>query len=60
MGLEVYEAAKTKGRLLVVEEAGHNDVAAVAGDDYWRWITEALKPVAGIAAAADRKKEGVT
>jgi fermentation-respiration switch protein FrsA (DUF1100 family) len=60
MGLEVYEAAKTKGRLLVVEEAGHNDVAAVAGDDYWRWIAEALKPVAGIAVATDRKKKGVT
>ena len=44
MGVEVYEAAKTKGQLLVVEKAGHSDVAEVAGEDYWRWIAEALKP----------------
>jgi hypothetical protein len=43
MGLEVYEAAKVKGQLLVVEKAGHNDVAEVAGEAYWRWISEALK-----------------
>jgi fermentation-respiration switch protein FrsA (DUF1100 family) len=42
MGLEVYEAAKMKGRLLLVEEAGHNDVAETAGDEYWKWISEAL------------------
>lgn len=44
MGIEVYEAAKRKGQLLVVERAGHNDVADIAGEDYWRWIAEALKP----------------
>ena len=42
MGLEVYEAAKVKGRLLLVEGAGHNDVSVVGGDDYWRWISDAL------------------
>lgn len=42
MGLEVYEAAKVKGRFLLVREAGHNDVAETAGDDYWKWISEAL------------------
>jgi uncharacterized protein len=42
MGLEVYQAAKVKGQLLVVEKAGHNDVAEVAGEAYWRWFTEAL------------------
>lgn len=44
MGIEVYEAARRKGQLLVVESAGHNDVANIAGGDYWRWIVEALKP----------------
>lgn len=44
MGIEVYEAARRKGQLLVVESAGHNDVADIAGEDYWRWIVEALKP----------------
>ena len=42
MGIEVYEAAKRKGRLLVVEGAGHNDVADIAGEEYWRWIGTAL------------------
>jgi fermentation-respiration switch protein FrsA (DUF1100 family) len=43
MGLEVYEAAKVKGQLLVVDEAGHSDVAEVAGEAYWDWIGKALK-----------------
>jgi len=43
MGLEVHSAAKSKGPLLVVDEAGHNDIAEVAGKDYWNWIAEALK-----------------
>jgi fermentation-respiration switch protein FrsA (DUF1100 family) len=44
MGVEVYEAAKKRGRLLLVEGAGHNNVAEIAGKEYWRWIAEALKP----------------
>jgi fermentation-respiration switch protein FrsA (DUF1100 family) len=43
MGVEVYEAAKVKGKLLLVEGAGHNDVAEVGGEEYWRWMMEALK-----------------
>jgi fermentation-respiration switch protein FrsA (DUF1100 family) len=42
MGVEVYEAAKRKGQLFLVENAGHNDVADVGGDEYWRWVTTAL------------------
>ncbi len=45
MGVEVYEAARRKGQLLLVEGAGHNDVAEIAGKEYWRWITEALQPL---------------
>jgi fermentation-respiration switch protein FrsA (DUF1100 family) len=61
MGLEVYEAAKRKGQLLVVEGAGHNDVAEVAGSDYWRWIAAALRSVAERSElATDRNEEGVT
>jgi fermentation-respiration switch protein FrsA (DUF1100 family) len=43
MGLEVYDAAKTKGELLVVEKAGHSDIAEVAGEEYWKWLTAALR-----------------
>jgi fermentation-respiration switch protein FrsA (DUF1100 family) len=42
MGVEVYEAAKRKGQLLLVETAGHNDLPDVGGDEYWRWVTAAL------------------
>ena len=42
MGRAVYAAARVRGRLLLVPGAGHNDVAAVAGEDYWRWIAGAL------------------
>lgn len=43
MGLEVYDAAKVKGSLLVVEKAGHSDIADVAGEEYWKWFAAALK-----------------
>jgi fermentation-respiration switch protein FrsA (DUF1100 family) len=42
MGLEVYKAARKKGQLLAVEKAGHSDIAEVAGEEYWRWLTTAL------------------
>jgi fermentation-respiration switch protein FrsA (DUF1100 family) len=42
MGLEVYEAAMRKGELLIVEKAGHNNVAEVGGDAYWKWIMASL------------------
>lgn len=43
MGVEVYQAAREKGELLVVEQAGHNDVADVGGEQYWRWFRKALQ-----------------
>ena len=42
MGVEVYDAAKRKGKLLLVEGAGHNDLPEVGGDPYWNWVVEAL------------------
>lgn len=42
MGMEVYNAARIKGPLLVVDGAGHGDVAQVAGEKYWEWISAAL------------------
>jgi uncharacterized protein len=46
MGVEVHEAAKRKGQLLLVEEAGHNDVADIGGDDYWHWMADTLESLA--------------
>jgi len=42
MGIDVFDAARKKGKLLVVDQAGHNDVAEVAGEAYWEWMREAL------------------
>ena len=52
MGMEVFQRAKCKGALLVVDRAGHNDVAQIAGEDYWRWIADSLQPL----IAADKAK----
>ena len=43
MGREVHAAAKRKGELLIVEGAGHNDIADVAEEKYWEWIEAGLR-----------------
>jgi len=43
MGRAVYDAARRKGDWLLVRGAGHNDVAAIGGDAYWRWIEGAVR-----------------
>jgi pimeloyl-ACP methyl ester carboxylesterase len=42
MGRELSTRAQNSGGLLVVDGAGHNDVAEVGGEAYWRWLTDAL------------------
>ncbi len=42
MGKQVFAAAKVKGRLLLVPDAAHNDVADIGGAEYWRWLEAAL------------------
>jgi hypothetical protein len=41
-GRAVHAAARRQGGLLVLPKAGHNDVAGVGGDAYWRWMAEAV------------------
>ena len=43
MGRAVYDAAAVKGGLLIVPGAGHNDVAERAPEEYWAWLSGALK-----------------
>jgi hypothetical protein len=50
--MEVYEHAKRKGALLVVDRGGHSDLPQVAGEDYWRWVSDSLQPL----LAADKTK----
>jgi len=42
MGRAVHDAAKRRGEMLVVDGAGHNDVADVGGENYWRWLSAAV------------------
>jgi pimeloyl-ACP methyl ester carboxylesterase len=50
MGEAVYAAAAVKGELLIVQGAGHNDVADVGGQAYWRWLSNALAPASSLTA----------
>jgi uncharacterized protein len=42
MGQEVHAASRRPGDLLLVPGAGHNDVADVGGEGYWRWLVSAV------------------
>jgi uncharacterized protein len=42
MGRRVHASAAVPGPLLIVAEAGHNDVALQAGEEYWHWLRRAL------------------
>jgi fermentation-respiration switch protein FrsA (DUF1100 family) len=43
MGRAIFSAAKNPGRLLMVPEAGHNDVPEVGGEEYWNWLAAAVR-----------------
>ena len=47
MGRAVHAAAKQPGELLIVQGAGHNDVADAGGADYWRWLAAAVSAPLG-------------
>ncbi len=42
MGQRVFDAARRKGELLIVDDAGHNDVVERGDERYWTWLTRAL------------------
>lgn len=48
MGKAVFAAARNRGKLQLVEKAGHNNIVEVAGEDYWRWFGSALGPSSAI------------
>jgi fermentation-respiration switch protein FrsA (DUF1100 family) len=43
MGRDVFAAARHKGELLIVRGAGHNDLPDRGGEEYWSWLTRALR-----------------
>lgn len=57
MGREVFAAARRPAELLMVDGAGHNDVADVGGDRYWRWLTSAVtsQPSAAVGELEEKR-----
>jgi uncharacterized protein len=42
MGREVFEAARRKGELLILDGVGHNDVVESGGERYWDWLQRGM------------------
>lgn len=42
MGRAVHAAARSRGELLLLSGAGHNDVELTGGEQYWSWLKRAL------------------
>lgn len=42
MGREVFEAARHKGELLILEGVGHNDVVETGAERYWSWLERGM------------------
>jgi hypothetical protein len=58
MGREVFSAARHPAELLIVDGAGHNDVAEAGGDRYWQWLTAAVSGEARAAAGIESRVTG--
>jgi fermentation-respiration switch protein FrsA (DUF1100 family) len=43
MGREVFQAARRKGDLLVLEGVGHNDVVEAGAERYWDWLQRGMR-----------------
>ena len=57
MGRDVSAASRRKGELLVVPGAGHNDVADVGGEQYWRWLSAAVTGAVPSTPVAEIEQE---
>ena len=58
MGRDVSEASRRKGRFLLVQGAGHNDVPEVGGERYWQWLAEAVTGKSSVPVAELEQKRG--
>jgi fermentation-respiration switch protein FrsA (DUF1100 family) len=52
MGREVFQAARRKGELLILEGVGHNDVVESGAERYWDWLAR------GMGAEREERPEG--
>jgi fermentation-respiration switch protein FrsA (DUF1100 family) len=51
MGREVFQTARRKGELLILEGVGHNDVVESGAERYWSWLER------GMGITADRRED---
>jgi pimeloyl-ACP methyl ester carboxylesterase len=51
MGRQIFAAARRPAQLLIVEGAGHNDVADLGGERYWHWLVSAVSSGESTAAS---------
>ena len=59
MGRQVFAAARRHGELLIVEGAGHNDVAELGGESYWRWLASAVRgPESSTVGELEKERHG--
>lgn len=52
MGREVFQAARRKGDLLILEGVGHNDVVETGAERYWSWLAR------GMGVGREERPEG--
>jgi fermentation-respiration switch protein FrsA (DUF1100 family) len=52
MGREVFQAARRKGDLLILEGVGHNDVVETGAERYWNWLERGMRGGTELPAGA--------
>jgi hypothetical protein len=58
MGRQVFVAARRPGELLIIPDAGHNDVPDVGGERYWSWFTAAVRAARPSVPVGELEEEG--
>ena len=58
MGRQVFAAARRPGELLIVPEAGHNDVPDLGGERYWQWLRAAVRPASVPVGELEEERHG--
>ena len=57
MGRAVHEAGRSKGELVIVETAGHNDLGTSSQRAYWSWLHSALSAASRQMLSESRMQE---
>jgi uncharacterized protein len=60
MGREVFQAARRKGDLLILDGVGHNDVVETGGERYWEWLQRGMQGPAKSSEGVESQPAGRT